>query len=104
MSPVGILFLLFLAKGAKSQPAASAAKSRASFKGKSGRTWFVFDGTAGASKTPVRSVFASATGPDHVLSFAVLPGGVRAWMFKAPSTLTATAMKDFDVQDVRANL
>ncbi len=90
------LLLLFLAKG-------SAAKPRVPVKGKvSGRTWFVVDSTAGASRTPVRDVFAAATGNELVITFAVMPGGVRARMFVSPSTLSAVALKDFDVSTIQA--
>jgi hypothetical protein len=82
--------MLFLANQAK-------LPKRAPFVGKSGRTWFVADSTAGASNTPVRDVFASADGRDHVLTFAVMPGGIRARLFVAPSVLSPIAITDFDV-------
>jgi hypothetical protein len=87
--------MLMLTQGTKS-PASTASKPRKSFKGKSGRTWFVVDSTAGASNTPVRDVFAAATGNELVLSFAVL-SGIRASLFVAPSKLSQQAIDDFDV-------
>ena len=77
-------------------------KARKPFVGKSGRTWFVADSTAGASNTPVRDVFVNASGNELVLTFAVMPGGVRARMFVAPSTLAPIALTDFDVSTFKA--
>jgi len=94
------LLVLMLSHGASK--ATPATKARTPFKGKSGRTWFVVDSIAGASKTPIRDVFAEATGNLHVLTFALLPGGIRARMFVSPSTLTAIALSDFDVSPASA--
>lgn len=90
------LLMLFLANSSKGS------KARKPFQGKSGRTWFVVDSQAGASNTPVRDVFTAATGNELVLTFAVLPGGVRAQVFRSPSTLAAAAIADFDVSDFKA--
>lgn len=77
-------------------------KPRKPVVGKSGRTWFVSDSTAGASNTPVRDVFVNAEGNELVLTFAVMPGGIRARMFVAPSTLAPIAISDFDVSLLKA--
>lgn len=93
------LLMLFLANSQQSQPATA---KRTQVKGRSGRSWFVVDSTAGASKTPVRDVFAAATGRELVISFAVLPGGVRARLFVSPSQLSTVALSDFDVSQFQA--
>jgi len=94
------LLALILANG--TQKASAATKARTPIKGaKSGRTWFVVDSVAGASKTPVRDVFAAATGNELVISFAVL-GGMRARLYVSPSTLAPVALNDFDVSSVQA--
>lgn len=104
MNGIGMLVLLFLASKAQKPGLVPASTTRTAVKGKSGRTWFALDShkAKDGALVPIRSLFATATGQDLVLSFAVMPGGVRAWTFKSPSSLTATAMKDFDVQDFRA--
>jgi hypothetical protein len=89
--------LLFLSNGARIPEL----RPRTPFKGKSGRTWFVVDSTAGASSTPVRDVFANATGRELVLTFAVV-GPVRARMFVAPTPLSQVALSDFQVSTVQA--
>ncbi len=89
------LMMLFLAKS-------STVKPRKPVKGKSGRTWFVVDSTVGASRVPVRDVFAAATGNELVITFAVLSGGVRARIFVSPSSLSAVALSDFDVSTMQA--
>lgn len=104
MTGLGWLMVLFLASKAGKSGFTPASTTRTAVKGKSGRTWFALDShkSKDGALVPIRSLFATATGQDLVLSFAVMPGGVRAWTFKSPSSLTATAMADFDVQDFRA--
>lgn len=101
MTGIGWLFLMYVAskaKGAQRQ----GALARKPFTGKSGTTWFVVDATEGASKTPTRTVFATPEGNLLVLKFAVLPGGIRARMFVAPTTMAETAIRDFDVSQTKA--
>lgn len=92
MSPLVLLLLLFMAKGNETP-------SRREIKGRSAHTWFVVDSKTGASNSPKREVFASATGNDLVIAFVVLPGGVRALTFRSPSSLALPAISDFDVDD-----
>lgn len=76
--------------------------TRKPVKGASGRTWYVADSRAGASNTPVRDVFAAATGNELVITFATLAGGINARIFISPSTLSQVALADFNVSELKA--